>query len=146
MRLPPGRGDKRDREAYRAEIVITRDLHLADVRAYIAEIRFGVCPARCGGAGQRGTVQGIPDKQPTARVRPAVEADAERAEAARRVNAQIRRVIERLPHDGEHSMQFACECGCGDAVLLTIAEYDALKGRPLYRSSHQLSGSPGAPR
>lgn len=75
-------------------------------------------------------------KQPGELGPSAPEAVPERVEAARNANAQLRRVIERLPHDSGHSIRFLCECGCGDAVLLTIAEYDALNGRPLYRSGH----------
>jgi hypothetical protein len=78
----------------------------------------------------------MPDKQSTVQCRPTFEAAAERSAQAHRVNAQQRRVIEALPHDPDHSTQFFCECGCGDAVLLTIAEYDALAGKPVHRCGH----------
>lgn len=64
---------------------------------------------------------------------------AERAAPVRKLNAQVRAVIARLPHDGAYSLQFFCECGCCEAVLLTIAEYDALEGKPVHRAGHAPS-------
>lgn len=76
------------------------------------------------------------DKRMIVEHRLAVETLAERAGSASSANAQIRGVVERLPHDDGHSLQFFCECGCGGSVLLTIAEYDALAGKPVRRSGH----------
>ena len=64
---------------------------------------------------------------------------AERVGSERVVNAQLRRVLEPLPQARSRSLQFFCECGCGEVVLLTIAEYDALNGEPLYRPGHPLA-------
>jgi hypothetical protein len=82
------------------------------------------------------TVEDIRNKQSVSQRRSSTATVGERAGPASRVNAQIRRVIERLPHDAGHSLQFFCECGCGEAVLLTIAEYDALAGKRVHRSGH----------
>jgi hypothetical protein len=60
----------------------------------------------------------------------------QRSEAVRKLNSQVRKVIECLPHDAGTSLHFFCECGCGEPVQLTIAEYDALDGEPVYRASH----------
>jgi hypothetical protein len=81
-------------------------------------------------------VDDIRNTQSVTQPRSTTEAVGERAAPASRVNTQIRRVIETLPHDAGHSLQFFCECGCDEAVLLTIAEYDALAGKPAYRRGH----------
>jgi hypothetical protein len=70
---------------------------------------------------------------------------AELAQPERLVNAQLRRAIEPLPQARSHSLQFFCECGCGDVVLLTIAEYDALDGNPVYRPGHPIAAVTAQP-
>ena len=61
---------------------------------------------------------------------------AERSEAVRRLNAQIRRIIELESHDDEFRINFYCECGCYEPAELTVAEYDALEGKTVYREGH----------
>lgn len=61
---------------------------------------------------------------------------AERSEPVRKLNVQIRKVIEWLPHGKDCSPGFFCECGCCESVELTLAEYDALEGKPIYLAYH----------
>ena len=61
---------------------------------------------------------------------------AERSERVRKLNVQIRKVIEWLPHGKDCSPGFFCECGCCESVELTLAEYDALEGKPIYLAYH----------
>ena len=60
----------------------------------------------------------------------------EHGDAERAVNAGLRSAIEPLPQARNHSLQFFCECGCGDIVFLTVAEYDALDGKAVCRPGH----------
>jgi hypothetical protein len=62
--------------------------------------------------------------------------DLERSEAVRRLNAQLREIMKWLPHDCDHPYTFFCECGCCEPGQLTIAEYDALEGQPIYLDGH----------
>lgn len=62
----------------------------------------------------------------------------------RKLNAQVRKVIEWLPHDSDYQCNFYCECGCCESVQLTIKEYDALAGSPVHLAGH-LTTSSGAP-
>ncbi len=52
----------------------------------------------------------------------------------REVNERIKDVSERLvAFDGDMPLEFVCECsdeGCNDAVLLTLAEYEAVRAHP----------------
>jgi hypothetical protein len=77
-----------------------------------------------------------PKKQTIVQRRASGEPAAERAEPARKLNMQVRKIIERLPHDDDYSLDFFCECGCCEPVRLTIAEYDALEGKPAYLAGH----------
>jgi hypothetical protein len=89
-------------------------------------------------------VQDTPNTHSVAHRQLTIEIVAERTAPASAANAQIRQVVERLPHDAGYSLQFFCECGCGEPVLLTIAEYDALVGGPVYRNGHAGDGYPAA--
>lgn len=64
----------------------------------------------------------------------------ERPALVRQVNAEIRTVGEQLTEEDELPLEFYCECGCWQKVELTIAAYDALGGRPVYREGHPPSG------
>ncbi len=61
---------------------------------------------------------------------------AERSETVRKLNTQLRKLIKWLPHDRDYPYNFYCECGCCEPVQLTIEEYDALAGRPVYLAGH----------
>ena len=65
---------------------------------------------------------------------------AERSETVRRLNTQLRKLIEWLPHDSDYQCNFYCECGCCEPVLLTVAEYDSLGDKTLFRAGHATSG------
>jgi hypothetical protein len=67
---------------------------------------------------------------------PSRDPAGQRSEAVRKLNTQVRNVIEWLPHGEGTSLDFFCECGCCEPVELTIAEYDALDGEPVYRAGH----------
>jgi hypothetical protein len=66
---------------------------------------------------------------------------AERSEPVRKLNVQIRKVIEWLPHGKDCSPGFFCECGCCESVELTLAEYDALRGKPVCLPGHPAARS-----
>jgi len=68
----------------------------------------------------------------------------ERSETVRNLNTQLRKLIKWLPHDSDYECTFFCECGCCEPLQLTVAEYDALAGRPVYVAGH-LTTSSGAP-
>jgi hypothetical protein len=63
---------------------------------------------------------------------------AERSETVRRLNTQLRKLIEWLPHDADFESNFFCECGCCEPVRLTVAGYDALAGEPVYLAGHTV--------
>ena len=42
---------------------------------------------------------------------------------ANALNNQIRRLAEMLPGGLEHEYGFSCECGCGETVRLSAAEF-----------------------
>ena len=52
-------------------------------------------------------------------------------------------VVERPAAPGaDPRVAFACECGCLAPVRLTIEEYDALEGRPVFLNArHEVRGS-----
>jgi hypothetical protein len=83
-------------------------------------------------------LHGNTNKQTIVQKRAADESVAEPAELVRKLNTRVREVIELLPHDGNYLLDFYCECGCCDSVRLTIAEYDALKGKPVFRAGHPV--------
>jgi hypothetical protein len=41
------------------------------------------------------------------------------------LNVQIRRLAEMLPGGAEHEYGFTCECGCGEIVPISAAEFDS---------------------
>ena len=43
---------------------------------------------------------------------------------ARALNMQIRRLADMLPGGLEHLYGFSCECGCGETLELSAAEFD----------------------
>lgn len=84
-----------------------------------------------------------PNTKPTDAVRPAAASDVSRVDpadkrsaAGRKLNEQIRHIIELESHDGDYHCNFFCECGCYEPAPLTIGEYDALHGKTLYREGH----------
>jgi hypothetical protein len=81
-------------------------------------------------------MHGTLNKQTIVQRRADGESVTEGGGPVRKLNAQIRKVIERLPHDKDLSLAFFCECGCCEAVQLTIAEYDASVSKPLYLAGH----------
>lgn len=62
------------------------------------------------------------------------ELPPEPGELVRKLNTRVREIIERLPHQSDYSLEFFCECGCCEPVKLTIGQYDALGGKPVYRA------------
>ena len=52
------------------------------------------------------------------------------ADAAKAFNRQVRITVKALgaPADDDHRQAFVCECGCGEAAKLTLAEYDRQDG------------------
>lgn len=61
----------------------------------------------------------------------------ERAALARELNVAIRSASERFPAEKEVTLEFYCEWDCWQTVNLTAADYDALKGEPIYLAGHQ---------
>jgi hypothetical protein len=61
---------------------------------------------------------------------------AERSETVRKLNAQIRKLTKWESHDNDYFYVFFCECGCCEPVRLTIAEFDGLEGKTVYRAGH----------
>jgi hypothetical protein len=53
-----------------------------------------------------------------------------------KLNVQLRELLKWLPHDDARSYTFFCECGCCEPGELTIPEYDALEGDPIYLEGH----------
>jgi hypothetical protein len=62
---------------------------------------------------------------------------------ARAVNKQIRRLAEMLPGGLEHEYGFSCECGCGETVLLSVAEVD-LTGGAWLKGHREHAASPSS--
>lgn len=56
--------------------------------------------------------------------------------AVHRLNVQLRKILKWLPHDEGRPFTFYCECGCFEPGELTIPEYDALEGKPVYLEGH----------
>jgi hypothetical protein len=50
------------------------------------------------------------------------------AEIVKHVNLELRRLADQLPTVPDHRFGFNCECGCGQRVALTAAEYDWHEG------------------
>jgi hypothetical protein len=43
---------------------------------------------------------------------------------AKALNMQIRRLAEMLPGGREHVYGFSCECGCGETLQVSAADFD----------------------
>jgi hypothetical protein len=43
---------------------------------------------------------------------------------AEKLNQQIRRIAQLLPHEEGHRYAFTCECGCGGTASSTAEEFD----------------------
>jgi hypothetical protein len=74
-----------------------------------------------------------------------VDPAGEGSEAVRKLNAQVRRIIDCLPHRDKHTLlDFLCECGCCEPVRLTLSGYDAhaRTGRPVYLTGHPAGDTP----
>ena len=56
--------------------------------------------------------------------------------AVHKLNVQLRKILNWLPHDDARPYTFFCECGCYEPGELTIPEYDALEGQPIYLEGH----------
>ena len=57
-----------------------------------------------------------------------------RASRMHAVNKRIRELAAAFNPDAD----YICECGCFEFVRLTIEQYDALSGAPVYRDGHPL--------
>ena len=57
---------------------------------------------------------------------------ADRASRLHALNARVRQLAVAFGPDAD----FVCECGCFELVRLTIEEYDALNGAPVYCDGH----------
>lgn len=64
---------------------------------------------------------------------------AERAALVRALNVEIRSASARFPGEEDVPLEFYCECGCWRTVELTLADYDALEGKPVYLREHPAS-------
>jgi hypothetical protein len=60
-----------------------------------------------------------------------------RTRGAHRVNTRVRTLAPRFNPEAD----FICECGCSQLVRLSIEEYDALEGAPVYGDGHPLSAA-----
>jgi hypothetical protein len=56
--------------------------------------------------------------------------------AVHKLNVQLRKLLEWLPHADARAYTFYCECGCFEPGELTVEEYDALEGKPIYLDAH----------
>ena len=65
---------------------------------------------------------------------------------ARALNKQIRRLAEMLPGGLEHVYGFSCECGCGETLQLSAAEFDHHGGARLYGHEDDQTASHGSYR
>jgi hypothetical protein len=65
----------------------------------------------------------------------------EHAELVHELNTRIREVGEQLLDEDDYTLDFYCECGCWQMVQLTMSEYDALEGAPVYRAGHPATSS-----
>lgn len=72
------------------------------------------------------------------------------SEVARQVNARIRELCARLDPERAEPVAFLCECGCVTFpgrlayVALTPAQFDDLRGAPLYAAGHPITPPQGS--
>ena len=64
------------------------------------------------------------------------------AQIVKHVNLELRRLADKLPTGPDHLFGFNCECGCGQRLPLTAAEYDWNDGA--WADGHEPQ--PGYPR